>query len=198
MRHHHRPAELRRRRRPPGLPGGSPFRVSSGKLSGTRGAVGFTVTAAAPVRELRDALRAATLPVCPGVPVSRYEIVPHVTIVYGNTNNVPAADAIAVVEKLNASEPSLKPVSKKQSWFSWNAASALTRGKSSRGYRSPDTPALRRSSRTAGYFAFLVRFKPFPRQQASAWEVTSSAADGSRRPKAHPGKQVGGRPCAPR
>lgn len=32
------------------------------------------------------------------------------------------------------------------------------------------TPALRRSSRTAGYFAFPVTFKLLPAQQASAWQ----------------------------
>jgi hypothetical protein len=39
----------------------SPFLISFGKLSGTRGAVGFTVTPAAPIRELRAALHAATV-----------------------------------------------------------------------------------------------------------------------------------------
>lgn len=32
-------------------------------------------------------------------------MVPHVTIAYGNTDGVPAADAIAAVERLNASMP---------------------------------------------------------------------------------------------
>ena len=66
----------------------------------------FTVTPAAPVRRLRDTLRAATLSVCPGAPVIGQETAAHVTIAYGNTDNVPAADAIAAVEKLNASGPS--------------------------------------------------------------------------------------------
>jgi 2'-5' RNA ligase len=83
-----------------------PFRVSLGELGGTRGAVGFTVTPAAPVRRLRDTLRAASLSVCPGAPVIRQETAAHITIAYGNTDNVPAADAIAAVEKLNASGPS--------------------------------------------------------------------------------------------
>jgi 2'-5' RNA ligase len=87
-----------------------PFRISLGKLSGTTGAVGFTVTPAARIRELRDALRAATLSACPGAPVTRYEIAPHVTIAYGNTDNVPAADAIAAVGKLNAAEPKAEAV----------------------------------------------------------------------------------------
>jgi 2'-5' RNA ligase len=42
--------------------------------------------------------------------VTRYETVPHVTIAYGNADNVPAADAIAAVEKLNASEPTAEAV----------------------------------------------------------------------------------------
>jgi 2'-5' RNA ligase len=87
-----------------------PFRISLGKLSGTRGAVGFTVTPAAPIRELRDALRAATLSICPDAPVIHHETAPHVTIAYGNTDNVPAADAIAAVGKLNASQPKAEAV----------------------------------------------------------------------------------------
>jgi 2'-5' RNA ligase len=87
-----------------------PFRISLGKLSGTRGAVGFTVTPAAPIRELRDALRAATLSICPDAPVVNHETAPHVTIAYGNTDNMPAADAIAAVEKLNASEPKAEAI----------------------------------------------------------------------------------------
>lgn len=87
-----------------------PFRISLGKLGGTRGAVGFTVTPAAPIRGLRDALRAATLSACPGAPVTHDETAPHVTIAYGNTDNVPAADAIAAVEKLNASEPKAEAI----------------------------------------------------------------------------------------
>jgi hypothetical protein len=32
-------------------------------------------------------------------------MIPHVTIAYGNTDGVPAADAIAAVEKLNSPRP---------------------------------------------------------------------------------------------
>jgi 2'-5' RNA ligase len=81
----------------------APF--SLGPLGGTRGAVGFTASPAGPIRRLRAALRAATLSACPGAPVMRQETAPHVTIAYANTDDVPAADTIAAVEKLNASAP---------------------------------------------------------------------------------------------
>ena len=83
----------------------SPFRISLGELSGTRGAIGFAVTPIALISQLRDTLRAATLSVCPGAAVTREEMIPHLTIAYGNTDGVPAADAIAAVERLNASRP---------------------------------------------------------------------------------------------
>ena len=81
-----------------------PFRIRLGELSGTRGAIGFTVTPVAPISQLRDTLRAATLSVCPDASATREEILPHITIAYGNPDGVPAADAIAAVETLNASK----------------------------------------------------------------------------------------------
>jgi hypothetical protein len=83
----------------------SPFRISLGELSGTRGAIGFAVTPVAPISQLRDTLRAATLSVCPDAAATREEMIPHITIGYGNTDGVPAANAIAAVERLNASRP---------------------------------------------------------------------------------------------
>jgi len=82
-----------------------PFRICLGELSGTRGAIGFTVTPVAPISQLRDTLRAATLSVRPDAAATREEMIPHITIAYGNTDGVPAADAIAAVETLNASRP---------------------------------------------------------------------------------------------
>jgi 2'-5' RNA ligase len=82
-----------------------PFRISLGELSGTRGAVGFAVTPVARISQLRDTLRAATLSVRPDAAATREEMIPHITIAYGNTDGVSAADAIAAVEKLNATRP---------------------------------------------------------------------------------------------
>jgi len=82
-----------------------PFRIRLGELSGTRGAIGFTVTPVAPMSRLRDTLRAATLSLRPEAAATREAMIPHITIAYGNTDGVPAADAIAAVEKLNASRP---------------------------------------------------------------------------------------------
>src|SRR5580658_3168253 len=42
------------------------FDVSAGGLGGTPGAIGLNICPVQPVRELRDILHAATLPVCPG------------------------------------------------------------------------------------------------------------------------------------
>ena len=82
-----------------------PFRIRLGELSGTRGAIGFTVTPVAPINKLRDTLRAATLSARPDAAATSEEMIPHVTIAYGNTDGVPAADVIAAVETLNASRP---------------------------------------------------------------------------------------------
>jgi 2'-5' RNA ligase len=81
-----------------------PFRIRLGELSGTRGAIGFTVTPVAPISQLRDTLRAATMSVRPDGAATREEMIPHITIAYGNTDGVPAADAIAAVETLTASK----------------------------------------------------------------------------------------------
>jgi len=80
----------------------APFAVTVGALGGTRGAIGFTACPARPVRDLRDALRAATLSVCPQAPVRGAEFHPHVAIAYANSDGIPAAEAIAAVEKLHA------------------------------------------------------------------------------------------------
>lgn len=111
-----------------------PFRVSVGELGGTRGAVGFAVTPAAPVRQLRDVLCGATLSACPEAPVTRQEAPPHVTIAYGNTDDVPAADAIAAVGKLNASRPRAETVveevvlvllERRQGSYTWQSVSRI-------------------------------------------------------------------------
>lgn len=80
----------------------APFKITVGALGGTPGAIGFTASPARPVRDLRDALRAATLSACPDAPVRSAEFHPHVAIAYANSDGIPAADAIAAVEKLHA------------------------------------------------------------------------------------------------
>jgi 2'-5' RNA ligase len=81
------------------------FDIALGPLGGTAGAIGFNIAAAEQIANLRNRLRAATLSVYPDAPVRRSELHPHVTIAYVNSDNVPAADVIAAVEKLNAAEP---------------------------------------------------------------------------------------------
>lgn len=78
-----------------------PFEITIGSLGGTPGAIGFTASPARPVREIRDTFRAATLSVYPDAPVRGPDFHPHVAIAYANSDNVPAAEAIAAVEKLN-------------------------------------------------------------------------------------------------
>lgn len=79
-----------------------PFDVTVGSMGGTPGAVGFTVSSAQPVRELRDALRAATLSSYPLAPVRGSTFHPHVAIAYANSDNISATEVIEVVEELNA------------------------------------------------------------------------------------------------
>jgi 2'-5' RNA ligase len=79
-----------------------PFDVTIGSLGGTQGAIGFTAYPARPIRELRDTLHAATLSAYPNAHVSRPEFHPHVAIAYANSDNVPATEVIAAVEKLNS------------------------------------------------------------------------------------------------
>jgi 2'-5' RNA ligase len=79
-----------------------PFRITLGPLGATRGAIGFDVSPAHAIRELRGALRGATLSACPGASVTPQDAPPHITIAYANTDGVPAAEAIAAVGKLNA------------------------------------------------------------------------------------------------
>ena len=80
----------------------APFDITIGALGGNRGAIGFTAYPDRPIRELRDTFRAAMLSVCPNAPVRRPEFHPHVAIAYSNSDGVSAAEAIAAVEKLNA------------------------------------------------------------------------------------------------
>jgi 2'-5' RNA ligase len=82
-----------------------PFRIMLGPVEGSPGAVGFMAAPVGRIDQLRDALRGATLSACPDAPVMREAPPPHVTIAYANTDDVPAADAIAAVGKLNATAP---------------------------------------------------------------------------------------------
>lgn len=82
-----------------------PFDITVGSLNGTAGAIGFHAFPARPIRELRDALRSATLLAYPVAPVQDSVAQPHVTIAYANTDAIPAAEIISAVEKLNSIAP---------------------------------------------------------------------------------------------
>lgn len=79
-----------------------PFDITIGSLGGTRGAVGFTAAPAQPIRDLCGTLSEATLSAYPHAPVRDSELHPHVTIAYANSDGVPAAEAVAAVEKMNS------------------------------------------------------------------------------------------------
>lgn len=78
----------------------APFRMTVGALGGTPGAIGFTAYPDLPVRQLREELRGATLSAYPPAPIKDSPFHPHVAIAYCNADDVPAADAIAAVERL--------------------------------------------------------------------------------------------------
>jgi 2'-5' RNA ligase len=82
----------------------SPFEITFSLLTGTPGAIGFTALPIQPIQRLRDTLRAATLAAYPGAPVRDHAFHPHVAIAYANAP-VPAAEAIAAVESVNATTP---------------------------------------------------------------------------------------------
>ncbi|WP_194828050.1 2'-5' RNA ligase family protein [Nocardia sp. XZ_19_231] len=59
-----------------------PFSLSVDRLTNIRGAIGFVISPAAPVMELRDTLRAATISVLPQASLKESTADPHVTIAY--------------------------------------------------------------------------------------------------------------------
>ncbi|MFC9664444.1 2'-5' RNA ligase family protein [Nocardia sp. NPDC127606] len=59
-----------------------PFSLSVDRLTNIRGAIGFVISPAAPVMELRDTLRAATISVLPHASLKESTSDPHVTIAY--------------------------------------------------------------------------------------------------------------------
>lgn len=88
----------------------SPFEIAVGALGGTAGALGFAVAPSRPLRQLHETLRAATRAALPELlPMSR-PFVPHVTIAYCNTDDVPAAHAHAIVKRLRDLPPAAATV----------------------------------------------------------------------------------------
>ena len=112
-----------------------PFDITIGSLGGTRGAIGFTVSPAQPLRDLRDTFRAAVLSACPDAPVRHSGLYPHVTIAYANSDGVPAAEVVAAVGKLNATARAgatvpidkgvLVLLERRQHSYAWQAVSRI-------------------------------------------------------------------------
>lgn len=80
----------------------SPFDIRIGFLGGTSGAIGFDASPSEPIEQLRDVLRETTLSVYPNATTKGSEFHPHVAIAYCNSNDVPAAQAISAVKRLNS------------------------------------------------------------------------------------------------
>jgi 2'-5' RNA ligase len=111
-----------------------PFGITIGSLNGTAGALGFDAFPARSIRELRDALRSATLLAYPDAPVHASAAHPHVTIAYANTDAIPAAEVISAVEKLNSVAPvdvtirqaTLVLLERQARSYSWQAVSRVS------------------------------------------------------------------------
>jgi 2'-5' RNA ligase len=110
-----------------------PFNITVGSLGGTPGAIGFTAFPGKPVEDLRDTFRAATLSIYPGAPIRRSGFHPHVTIAYVNSDDVPATEAIAAVEKLNSAasvnitirEGMLALLERRRRAYAWRAVARI-------------------------------------------------------------------------
>ncbi|GAA3203961.1 2'-5' RNA ligase family protein [Nonomuraea helvata] len=111
----------------------APFNISIDSLGGTPGALGFSASPGGPIRNLREILREATLSVHPDAPIKDSKFNPHVTIAYCNTADIPAAEAIATVEKLHAlpsadvavKETSLVLLERRQRAYVWQEISRI-------------------------------------------------------------------------
>jgi len=110
-----------------------PLEITIGSLGGTPGAIGFTASPGQPIRHLRDTFRATTLSVCPKAPIKRSEFHPHVAIAYCNSDDIPVSEAIAAIEKLNATarvdvtikEGALVLLERRQRSYAWQAVSRI-------------------------------------------------------------------------
>ncbi|MEQ4723817.1 2'-5' RNA ligase family protein [Nonomuraea sp. B19D2] len=111
----------------------TPFDISIGSLGGTPGALGFSASPSEPIRHLRDALREATLSVHPKAPIKDAKFHPHLTIAYCNSADIPAARAIAMVERLRTlpsadvavKESSLVLLERRQRTYAWQEISRI-------------------------------------------------------------------------
>ncbi|MGW4330537.1 2'-5' RNA ligase family protein [Nocardia sp. NPDC004573] len=77
------------------------FGVAVHRLGNMHGALAFDVSPAAPVEQLRGALRGATLSAYPGARIKETASNPHVTIAYPESGGAAVADADAVVDRIN-------------------------------------------------------------------------------------------------
>jgi 2'-5' RNA ligase len=78
----------------------APFDIKVTQLGGTRGAIGFDVESAELYR-LRETIRTTTASAYPDMTVNTRPFHPHISIAYANTEDAPAADAVAAVERMN-------------------------------------------------------------------------------------------------
>jgi hypothetical protein len=113
-----------------------PFGVSVGALGGTASAIGFRVVPDAPIRHLRNVVRAATLSINPNAPVKDDSTFrPHVAIAYCHSDGS-ANQALAAIEQLSrlppieltVSEVALVLLDRTERSYSWRAVARIPLG----------------------------------------------------------------------
>ncbi|WP_280262236.1 2'-5' RNA ligase family protein [Nocardia abscessus] len=100
-----------------------PFTMTIEQASNLRDAIGFKVSPAERVRNLRDALRSATLSVLPEAPVKESVSDPHVTIAYPAF--AMATDAIEISTAIHRAdvsvmEAAMVSLERRESSYSWD------------------------------------------------------------------------------
>ena len=111
----------------------APLEITIGFMGGTAGSIGFSAFPVQAIRKLRDTFRAVTLSVYPDAPIRHSDFHPHVAIAYANSDGIPAAEAIAVVEELHATahinvtinEGALVLLERRKRSYAWQTVSRI-------------------------------------------------------------------------
>ncbi|MFE7747259.1 2'-5' RNA ligase family protein [Nocardia sp. NPDC057455] len=110
-----------------------PFTMTIEQPGNLRGAIGFKVSPADRVRNLRDALRSATLSVLPEAPVKESVSDPHVTIAYPASGvvQVMPTDAVEIASTTRRADVSVKDAAmvlleRHEVSYSWNVYARIS------------------------------------------------------------------------
>ncbi|MEV0546424.1 2'-5' RNA ligase family protein [Nocardia salmonicida] len=114
-----------------------PFSLSVDRLTNIRGAIGFVISPAAPVTELRDALRAATTSVLPQASLEESVSDPHVTIadpVFEGLEEMAAAAAATAGSTLHGfdvvtTEAALVSLELRDNSYTWDVIERIELGR---------------------------------------------------------------------